>query len=1221
MADRTFRVEYAKTARSSCKSTDCKANIPKDTVRIAKMYPSNRFDDDGVATDYFHSECFFRAQGRARKTSKRAEDIEDLEGFEELEKKDQAEIKDLLYKQKNGLLKKKGPKKFAATNSKKKGDSTSGDKKSSSSSSSKATVKKTYNFDDDELFDDSDDNNHHTSSKKKSTPPKDKDDHKPTKPSLTPQNLDIKSVLSKSWLQGLGGEKCADTLGLNEFLGKNRNSKYLPDNRYVFSSLNAVGSPINCKVVFLGQNPIAKRSSASGYAFCDQQSNSWKLDGRKTVINLVRAALMYKGVITKDDDIDTVRGVLREVDLPTDSAREWFKVVARQGVLWLNTQLTVTEDDEDDKKPHEQFWRPVIEEIIRTIFSTKIDAEDVKGVVFVIGGKHSHNWKSIIETIQSESMGVIPIEILETPNPILETFLSSNVLKQINDSLKSMDNSLIDWLPPSHDDDDEEDEDDHVDENQEEEQSTIKLESKSTKSNSQQQTSSPSTTSTTTTTTTSNNSHSSNDGGDKLIVANLIKEDGTKIPLYDGVETELGRTVLGIMDLAISRRQALITAKIVGARTIIEIVKLGINHLYIKENGSDDYSTVPFDTPAQLADGDVISFSNRKYALIVETIKNINSNNNTTSNNNNNSKSNKTDSSSSDNKKNNDNEKKNNEKKNNNISLGTIGKKKYNFDDDEEFARKLQDEENELAAKEEKKEDKKRKSTTKAPAKKQVKKKKKDEDEYDYDDDFIDEDDYLEDEGSDEDYVPPKDQDDDDDDFDSDFEPPKTRSSSKPKYSDDTLSLYDTCKGTRKKRLIELDHAYFDPDFKPLLALLNCYREITVHRSRYSYFLKVLSRYSEQEDMGPRLRSIVIRNDIDILSVAQLEQLEPLVFPQDIEELSIKGNVLINTKQQDYPSTITTFRFSLDSQCNELVIPASTIYLRLNTSFFSYKDCVIPPLVKELTLLQCNDKMPTPKFYPLSLTTLNLRYKLPRVSFSSAELNQASNITKLTFCQNSICYSDQFVPGDFPPNLEYLEMPYDFNRPLGQGLFPPTLTYLSFGYFFNKSITVDVLPNALQVLKFGSRFDSKIEVLPFDLKQLSFGTWFNQPISKNLLPFGLQHLTFGHLFNHSLDSTILPLSLVYLDVGDTYDHPITSTTFAKDSQLETLILGTAFASTIEDSSLPPSLKYLTIGSSFDKDLTYTNIPSTLVQLKLIGSKPSTLNIHNTIQLAHKKNNK
>lgn len=80
--DLPFLAEYAKSNRASCKS--CKGNIAKDSLRLAVMVQSPRYD--GRMPNWFHYACFF-GKNRIKTTA-------DIENFDQLRYEDQKKIKE-----------------------------------------------------------------------------------------------------------------------------------------------------------------------------------------------------------------------------------------------------------------------------------------------------------------------------------------------------------------------------------------------------------------------------------------------------------------------------------------------------------------------------------------------------------------------------------------------------------------------------------------------------------------------------------------------------------------------------------------------------------------------------------------------------------------------------------------------------------------------------------------------------------------------------------------------------------------------------------------------------------------------------------------------------------------------------------------------------------------------------------------------------------------------
>lgn len=96
MAEQRFLVEYAKRGTAGCKK--CKDKIVKGIVRIGKIVPNPFSESAGEMKEWYHVKCIFEKLERARATTKKIEDLTELEGWEELQDED----KDLINKHISG---------------------------------------------------------------------------------------------------------------------------------------------------------------------------------------------------------------------------------------------------------------------------------------------------------------------------------------------------------------------------------------------------------------------------------------------------------------------------------------------------------------------------------------------------------------------------------------------------------------------------------------------------------------------------------------------------------------------------------------------------------------------------------------------------------------------------------------------------------------------------------------------------------------------------------------------------------------------------------------------------------------------------------------------------------------------------------------------------------------------------------------------------------------
>ncbi|KAN0029725.1 hypothetical protein ACTA71_007861 [Dictyostelium dimigraforme] len=843
MSNNTYRIEYATTGRSSCKQAKCKKQIEKGNIRIGAIFPSERFETDGVGTDWFHPNCFFDKQKKARKTTKKVDDIDDLIGFDDLSKSDQKSIKNKVEEQHEFFVSKNAKSK---PKSKSKKDSpvkpkssswvvnsdnedeehtshTPKDKKKSNNNNNNNNNNKNK-FNDDDLFsninDDDNDQDEIMKSIKKpaATTTTTTTTSSTTKTNNSNTNLikskSLKSILIPNWLSNLEKIIKEDKQLYDEIIGDKRNSKCLPsESNQIFTSLNSVGSPKNCNVIIVGSSPDTKRITSSGFSYCDNSSERWKLQSIKTYHrNLIRLALLDLGYITKEETIDSIQEVLKEIDLPSDSPKDWFKSTSKQGVLWLNsTSLTSIEGDDDYEsdtfKKHEKYWKPIIEEIIRCIFNSKIEDDSPSGVIFVLLGKQSIHFKQTIQLIHSEYMGAIPIEFIEGVSPVLETFIGSNCFKKINNSLGKLSLSPIDWWKPKEEeDDDDEEEEEEVEEEEEEKQQHQQKQQQQHQQNveiknTQKYQDGDDNNKDLEKKSKSNNTiklppgeqfinnndndedippndkdiqnnieeDDNNDGNENIPQCNLIQENGTRIQLKLGQAFTLGRTILDIRDKLVSRNQAIVTMlrDISTGSFFVELVPKGQNPVHLVM-GDDDFQPLTQDSKYKLFSGETFLLCSQKYPFTVEMLASKKTSSNGTNN------TNKTAAISfSPKSKTTSNLSSSQSSSSSSSSSSQSNKRPLNNDYDDFEGDGHSNKNHSSPAK--KKIATPGKNSEKPKPKSKPKQKKKE--------DFIDEDDYQEEEeDSDDDYVPPQNDSDDDDEYGPGFKPfIKSRSQDKPK--------------------------------------------------------------------------------------------------------------------------------------------------------------------------------------------------------------------------------------------------------------------------------------------------------------------------------------------------------------------------------------------------------------------------------------------------------
>ncbi len=179
---------------------------------------------------------------------------------------------------------------------------------------------------------------------------------------------------------------------------------YAPPKDQVFRALEL--TPLaEVKVVILGQDPYPVPGDACGLSFSVDRTE--KLP--KSLNNMYKELVSDLGIARKSGDLS-----------------DW----AMQGVLLLNTVLTVTENDANSHR--KKGWLDVTHEIIEQVAAKE-------NVVFVLLGKQAEQNLKLI--------GDCPTVIAPHPSPLsaYRGFFGSNLYSQINDELENVGESPIKW--------------------------------------------------------------------------------------------------------------------------------------------------------------------------------------------------------------------------------------------------------------------------------------------------------------------------------------------------------------------------------------------------------------------------------------------------------------------------------------------------------------------------------------------------------------------------------------------------------------------------------------------------------------------------------------------------------------------------------------------------------------------------------------------------------
>jgi uracil-DNA glycosylase len=165
-----------------------------------------------------------------------------------------------------------------------------------------------------------------------------------------------------------------------------------PPRAHVFRALDGI-RPSAVRVVILGQDPYPKLAWATGRAFEQGDITAWPRDRGDVAPSLARIIQVLAAARTgrsayKRNDAAWRRVVddLESGDLELQPPHRLFGELQRQGVLFLNTGLTLTRFQRggapEQLRGHIPLWRPIVRQIL-----TRLATRTTGHVVFLLWGK------------------------------------------------------------------------------------------------------------------------------------------------------------------------------------------------------------------------------------------------------------------------------------------------------------------------------------------------------------------------------------------------------------------------------------------------------------------------------------------------------------------------------------------------------------------------------------------------------------------------------------------------------------------------------------------------------------------------------------------------------------------------------------------------------------------------------------------------------------------
>ena len=216
-------------------------------------------------------------------------------------------------------------------------------------------------------------------------------------------------MLNNDWLQIFKDNNIYDDIKstLSKVRDVSSGKEIYPAENNIFRALNLTPFK-NVKVVILGQDPYHGENEANGLAF--------------SINDGVRITPSLRNIFK---ELKNDLGIIRN---STDLTE-----IAKQGVLFLNTILTV---EKDKPLSHQNLgWEKITDFIIKYISDNK------EGVVFILWGNNARSKKALIN--QKRNL------VIESnhPSPLSASrgFFGSKPFSKTNNYLKEKNQSIIDW--------------------------------------------------------------------------------------------------------------------------------------------------------------------------------------------------------------------------------------------------------------------------------------------------------------------------------------------------------------------------------------------------------------------------------------------------------------------------------------------------------------------------------------------------------------------------------------------------------------------------------------------------------------------------------------------------------------------------------------------------------------------------------------------------------
>lgn len=208
--------------------------------------------------------------------------------------------------------------------------------------------------------------------------------------------------------------------------------------------------PQEAKVVIVGQDPYPDVGKATGLSFEQGNIRDWQKDSHLVAKSLKRIVQAAAAADTGDSSFTGSRGwgnfvrSVRNGDITAREPRDFFQETREQGVLWLNTTLSISlfrgEGVYGHQSGHRAFWEPLVSHIMEQL------ATRDEPCVFVLWGSWAKALRGgLIQAAQAAGTGDA-LGFTEAGHPATPRFLDGNPLEDVNNELERLGLDAIDWI-------------------------------------------------------------------------------------------------------------------------------------------------------------------------------------------------------------------------------------------------------------------------------------------------------------------------------------------------------------------------------------------------------------------------------------------------------------------------------------------------------------------------------------------------------------------------------------------------------------------------------------------------------------------------------------------------------------------------------------------------------------------------------------------------------